>query len=342
MAGPSLTAEAVADLVGGRLSGPGSARIGRVRSLARAGTGDLSLCTGSKYADALKACRASVVFVPESLAEAPGPPTRIIVKDPAAALGMVSRHLEPPRVPAPQIDSTARIGHGTQIGAGAEIGPYVVIGANARIGDRVRLGPHVVLGDGVTLGDDVRLDAHVTLYDEVVVGSRVWCQAGVVLGGVGFGFTTDATGHHRLPHPGGCIIEDDVEIGSGCCVDRGSLDDTVVGRGTKLDNLVFVAHNVHLGAHCLVMGQAGMAGSVHVGDRAIIGGQVAIAGHLDIGDGARVGGKSGVMGSVAPGETVSGYPARPHRESLRASAAMFRLAPHVAALEALIKERGNG
>ena len=126
-------------------------------------------------------------------------------------------------------------------------------GRTSSIGARVRLGPHVVIGDGATLGDDVRLDAHVTLYDGVVLGSRVWCKASAVIGGAGFGFNSDASGHHRVPQVGGCILEDDVEVGSCSCVDRGSLDDTVIGRGTKLDNHVHVAHNVRMGSDCLLV-----------------------------------------------------------------------------------------
>ncbi len=342
MAGPSLTAQAVADLVGGRLSGPGAVILRRVRSLALAVEGDLSLCTGSRYATALPACQASAVIVPEVLADAPGPKTRIVVADPMAAMAMASRALRNDQTSATGVDATARVGHGSSVGESAAMGPYVVIGRNCHIGARVRLGPHVVIGDGVTLGDDVRLDAHVTVYDDARIGSRVWCQAGVVIGGVGFGYTSDSSGHTRLPHPGGCIIGDDVEIGSGCCIDRGTLDDTVVGRGTKFDNLVHIAHNVRIGEDCLIMGQVGIAGSTRIGDRVILAGQSGVGGHLSLGNDVRVAAQAGVITSFPEGVTLSGFPARPHREYLRASAVMYRLAPHLKALEALIKERSNG
>lgn len=343
MAGPSLSAQAVAELVGGRLSGPGAAILRRVRSLKQAGAGDLSLCTGSRYAEALAGCHATAVLVPESLVDCPGPPTRIVVSDPARAMALVSRTLHPEPPHAPGIEATARIGHGTSFGEGAEIGAYVVIGANVTIGERVRLSPHVVIGDGTCLGDDVRLDAHVTLYEGVVLGSRVWCKAGSVIGGAGYGFASDASGHRRVPQVGGCILEDDVEIGSCSCVDRGSLDDTVIGRGSKLDNHVHVAHNVHLGSHCLLVAGAAIAGSSHLGNRVVLAGQSGVSGHLTLGDDVKVGGKAAVFANVASGMSVSGYPARPHREFLRALAALYRLAPHVQALEALItKEPSNG
>ena len=342
MAGPSLTAQAVADLVGGRLSGPGAVILRRVRSLALAGEGDLSVCAGSKYATALPSCQASAVLVHEVLADAPGPKTRIVVADPMAAMAIASRALAAAADSAVGIDATARVGRGTTVGASAAIGPHVVVGKGCRIGARARLGAHVVIGDGVALGDDVRLDAHVTVYDEVRIGSRVWCQAGVVIGGVGFGYTSDASGHTRVPHPGGCIIGDDVEIGSGTCIDRGTLDDTMIGRGTKIDNLVHIAHNVRLGEHCLVMGQVGIAGSTRIGNRVILAGQSGVGGHLELGDDVRVAAQAGVISSFPAAITLSGFPARPHREYLRASVVMFRLAPHLNALEALIKERSNG
>ncbi len=343
MAGPSLTAQAVADLVGGRLSGPGAVVVRRVRALDRAGDGDLSLCTGSRYAEALAGSQATAVLVPEALADSPGPGTRIVVNDPARAIALIARTLHPDRVPAPGIDTTARIGHGTVFGDGGEIGAYVVIGANVTIGARVRLSPHVVIGDGATLGDDVRLDAHVTLYDGVVLGSRVWCKAGAVIGGAGYGFASDASGHHRVPQVGGCFLEDDVEVGSGSTVDRGSLDDTVIGRGSKLDNHVHVAHNVRLGSDCILVAGSMIAGSARLGNRVVLAGQTGINGHITIGDDVKVGGKSAVFADVASGMSVTGYPARPHREFLRALAALYRLAPHVQALEDLItKERSNG
>ncbi|HET7042491.1 MAG TPA: UDP-3-O-(3-hydroxymyristoyl)glucosamine N-acyltransferase, partial [Gemmatimonadales bacterium] len=163
-----------------------------------------------------------------------------------------------------------------------------------------------------------------------------------VIGGPGFGYTEGDQGPSRLLHVGAVILEDDVEVGSNTCIDRGSLGNTTVGRGTKIDNLVQIAHNVRIGPRCLIAGQAGFAGSAHVGQGVMVGGGASVSGHLTIGDGAKIGGAAGVTGSVPPGEAWSGYPARPHREALRTQAALGRLAAVAARLEALVTEpRGS-
>jgi UDP-3-O-[3-hydroxymyristoyl] glucosamine N-acyltransferase len=315
-----------------------------LRSLELAEADSLAVCSGAKYLPAMAGTRAGAVLLPESLVDSAGPATRIIVADPAQAIATAARLLHPSRVTTSQIDPSARIGTGTTLGATPRVGAFVLIGAGVRIGDRVRIGPHVVIEDGVVLGDDVRIDAGVVIHAHAVLGDRVWCQARSVIAGEGFGFHSDASGHRRTPQVGGCILADDVEIGAGCCIDRGSLDDTVIGRGTKLDNLVHIGHNARIGEHCLVMAGVGIAGSVVVGNRVILAGQSGVAGHLSIGDDARIGAQAGVISYVAAGTSVSGYPARPHRDFLRAMAALYRLTPIVDALEALVvaEEQDDG
>ncbi len=337
-----MTAQAVADLVGGRLSGPGEIILRRVRSLERAEPDALAMCTGGKYAAALSATSAGAVLVTEAFAETPGPATRIVVSDPARAMFVATTAFYPDAVHAPGIAATARIGRNSMLGPGAHVGEFAAIGDNVQIGARARIGSHVVIGDDVTIGDDVRLDAHVTIYADACLGARVWCMASVTIGGPGFGYASDARGHQRIPHVGGCIIGDDVEMGSGCCIDRGSLDDTIIGTGTKLDNLVHIAHNVHLGSNCLVMACAGVAGSTHVGDRVILAGGVGVIDNLEIGDDARIGARSLLISNVPAGAAYSGHPARPHREYLRGVAAVYQLAPHSKTLEAIAKEREDG
>lgn len=334
-----MTAQAVADLVGGRLSGPGDVLLARVRSLDRAGPEELAVCTGRRYADALASSRAGAVLVPEAMAGRAGPVTRIVVADPAGAMALAARTLHPLPPATPGIAATAQIGSGATFGADASIGPFTVIGAGTHVGNRVRIASHVVLGDGVTLGDDVRLDPHVMIYDGAELGNRVWCKAAAVIGGTGFGFAPGNGGHTRIPHVGGCILEDDVEVGSHSCVDRGSLDDTRIGRGTKIDNQVHIAHNVHTGADCLIMACVGVAGSTVLGDRVVLAGQAGCIDHVELGDDVKVGAKSAVMSNVPAGTAVSGYPARPHREFLRAMATVYRLAPHGDTLETLARER---
>ncbi|MGH7592881.1 MAG: UDP-3-O-(3-hydroxymyristoyl)glucosamine N-acyltransferase [Gemmatimonadales bacterium] len=334
-----MTAQAVADLVGGRLSGPGEVLLHRVRSLDRA-TGDaLAMCTGRRYAAAMATSRAGAVLVPDSLATATGPVTRIIVADPPHAMLLATRALHPEVPAVPAIAPTAQIGRGVTLGVDVTIGPHSVIGDGARLGDRARIGAHVVIGQDVTVGADARLDPHVVIYDGATLGARVWCKAGAVIGGPGFGFASSASGHQRIPQVGGCIIEDDVEIGSHTCIDRGSLDDTRIGRGTKIDNQVHIAHNVHTGVDCLIMACVGVAGSTVLGDRVVLAGQSGCIDHVALGDDVTVGAKAAVMSNVPAGTAVSGYPARPHREFLRAMATVYRLATHGDTLESLAEER---
>ena len=332
----SLTAQAVAELVGGRLLGDGTVPVRAVATLERAGPEALSLAVSARYADALRTSRAGTVLVPAALAEDPGPGrARIVVSAPYRDLVRVVERLFPRTAPAPGIDPTARIGTGCSLGAEVSVGPYVLLGRGVRLGDRARLAEGVSLGDGVTVGEDSVLGPRVVCYPGVTIGSRVVLKAGAVIGGDGFGYLSGAAGHARIPHVGGCILEDDVEVGSNSCVDRGSLDDTVIGRGTKLDNLVHVAHNVGIGDCCLLMAGVGVAGSTRVGNNVILAGHVGVTDHLRIGDGARIAAKSAVFGDVDPGAVMSGHPARSNRQFLRAQAALYRLAPLLTRLERL-------
>ena len=337
-----MTAQAVADLVGGRLSGQGETPLIEVRSLELAGSGALTVCSARRYAPALAGSRATAVILPASLAELPGPSTRIVVDDPGRAIYLAARALHPDAPRSAGVDPTVRLGRGAVLGADVSIGPYAVIGSDTRIGDRVRIGPHVVIDDGVELGDDVRLDAHVVVYGGSRLGARVWCKASAVIGGPGFGYVQDPSGHHRIPHVGRCILGDDVEVGSSTCIDRGSLDDTRIGRGTKIDNEVHIGHNVHLGEDCLIMACVGIAGSTRIGNRVILAGQVGLIDHLEIGDDVKAGARAAIMSDLPAGSVVSGYPARGHREFLRAMATMYQLARHGDALEAMAKEREGG
>jgi len=339
---PGLTAQAVADLVGGRLLGDGGVLVRRVGPLDRSGEDTLSFAVSGRYAEELRGTRAAVVLVPEALAAAPaGPAARIVVGDPYRALVRVIGALFPEAEPAAGIDPTARLGPGCVLGEGVSIGPFVLLGRGVRVGHRCRLAEGVSLGEGVVVGDDTRMGPRVVCYAGSRIGSRVVLKAGAVIGGDGFGYLAGPDGHARIPHVGGCILEDEVEIGSNSCVDRGSVDDTVIGRGTKIDNLVQVGHNVRIGERCLLMAGVGVAGSTRVGDGAILAGHVGVTDHLHIGAGARVAAKSAVFGDVAPGIAISGHPARPHRQFLRAQAALYRLAPIIDEVERLVAGRGR-
>ncbi|HXY69446.1 MAG TPA: UDP-3-O-(3-hydroxymyristoyl)glucosamine N-acyltransferase [Gemmatimonadales bacterium] len=340
-----LTAAEIAALVGGALVGDGAARLTAVAPLDRAGPGDLSFLAAGRYLPYFHASRAGAVLVTaEHRGAEPGPATRIVVDDPHRAILAVVRAVYPEPVRQPSVDATAAIGTGAVLGRDVSLGPRVVVGAGARLGDRVQVMAGAVVGERVALGDDTVLYPNVVCYPGTVVGARVILHAGVVLGSDGFGYVPGKTGHAKIPHVGRCVIGDDVEIGANTTVDRGSVDDTVVGPGTKIDNLVQIGHNVRIGARCLIMAQVGIAGSTHVEDDVILAGQVGLAGHFTVGRGARIAAQSGVMGEVAAGATVFGYPARDRREALKAIAASYKLAPIVDDLEELVKrgKRGQG
>ena len=332
-----LTARRIAELVGGRLEGDGDVTVDGVAPLDRAVDGQLTFLGVSKYAEQLASCRASVVLVSPALANAPGVVrARVVVDAPLDALLQLLPLLFRPQPRMTGIDSTARLGRGVTLGEAVCLGPFVVLGDGVRIGARVQLDAHVVVGNGVQIGDDSHLYPQVTVYAGTSLGSRVTVHSGTRIGSDGFGYVYADGAHRKIPHVGHCVVHDDVEIGANTTIDRGSIDDTVIGAGTKIDNLVMIAHNVRIGRLCLVVAQAGIAGSARIGDGCVIGGQAGIQGHHSIGDRARVGGQAGVLGDVPAGETWSGYPARPHRESLRAQAALYRLAGLLRKIEKMV------
>ena len=313
-----------------------------VAPLDRAGPGAISFATGARWRAALAATQADAVLVTEDLVEAAAArPARIVVREPARAMAAVTAALHPTVAPASTIDSTARLGPGVALGADVVIGPFVVLGAGVRLGDRVRLGPGVVLEDGVALGDDCELAAHVVCCIGTRLGNRVKVKAGTVLGGIGFGFLPGPDGHQRVPHAGGCVVGDDVDIGANCTIDRGSVGDTVIGAGSKLDNQIHIGHNVRMGRGCLLMGGAMVAGSTRLGDGVIVGGRAGFIDHLDIGDGARIAGMSPVGHDIPAGGTVSPFVARNHREIMRAQVAVYRMARIIGDLEKLVEARAR-
>lgn len=336
-----LTASEIAALTAGRLVGAADVTVAAIAPLERAGPGDLSFLASARYLPYLERARAGIVLVAEALADAPGAPgtPRVIVPDPHAALLAVLDALYPTPPWTPGVHPTAVIGAGARWTDPVAIGPYVVLGRDVRLGRNVRLGAHSVIGDGVAIGDDTELMPHVTCYAGTVIGRGVRVHSGARLGGDGFGYVPGRGGaaHRKIPQVGRCLIGDEVEIGVNTCVDRGSVDDTVVGDGTKIDNLVHIAHNVRIGKRCLILALAGIAGSCRLEDDVFIGGEVGISDHCTIGRGARVLVQSGVIGDVAPGATVWGTPARPHREVLRAQGALYRLAPLAGELESLTR-----
>jgi len=336
----TLTARAIADLVGGELRGEPDTTVGSIAPLSRAGRDQLSFLSDGRYSAALESSAAGVVLITKELAETPGGvPSRIIVEKPQSALLEVLPRFYPAGDHVPSVDATARIGRGARIGSGVTIEAYAVIGDGAVVSDGAWIGAHSVVGEGVKVGESSRIFPHVTLYPGSEVGDRVRLHSGVRIGSDGFGYVSSGNDHAKIPHVGRSIIGDDVEIGANTTIDRGSIDDTVIGAGTKIDNLVQIGHNVKVGRLCLIMAQVGIAGSAQVGDGCVLAGQAGLGGHITIGAGARIGGQSGVFGDVPAGETWSGYPARPHRESLRATGALFKIAGMMKRLEKMIEDQ---
>lgn len=247
-----------------------------------------------------------------------GDPARWAVADTRLALARLSRRLDPrPAIAAVGVHPSAVVDPSARLGARVAVGALAVIGAGAVIEDDVVVGPGAAIGAGARVGAGSVLRARVVIEDGVVVGRRCWLQAGAVVGADGFGFAPGPRGAERIHHLGTVVLGDDVEVGANACIDRATLGATVVGPRSKIDNLVQVGHNVHIGSDVLIAGQTGIAGSTTIGDRVIIGGAAGIADHVEVGDDARIAGGAGVTKSVPAGDTWGGYPAQPVRRWIR-------------------------
>ncbi|HEX5723865.1 MAG TPA: UDP-3-O-(3-hydroxymyristoyl)glucosamine N-acyltransferase [Longimicrobiaceae bacterium] len=333
---PELTLAEVARIAEGEADGDPARVVRGVAPLDEAGPDQLSFVAEARYFPYIASSRAGAVLVARG-AEAPLPAgmAAVRVDDPRRALARLLPVLYPERRPDPGVHPTAVVGEGAEVHATASVGPYAVIGEGTRVGPGARVGAQAVVGRECELGEDAVVHSHATLYDGVIVGARAIVHAGARLGADGFGFVFEGGRHRKVPQVGRVVIGDDVEVGANTTIDRGSIGDTVVGEGTKIDNLVMIGHNCRIGRHCILVSQVGISGSTRVGDGVVLGGQVGVQGHIEIGAGARVGAQAGVTASVAPGETVSGYPARPHREALRAQAGLFKLPELIRRLKAL-------
>jgi len=337
-----LTAGAIAALVGGELVGQPDTPVAGAASLEEAGPGDIAFLGAGRHIPQLAVCRAGVLLVPPRLRGVEGgPATRIVVPDPRNAILAVLDALTA-EAPAPWgVHPTARLGRGGRWQGRVAVGPGTSLGADVRLGEDCRIDAGAVLGDRVVLGDRCHVGAYAVVAADTVLGDRVVLKPGARVGQEGFAWTGAPATRRRVPHRGACRIGDDVEIGANATVDRGSLGATVIGAGTKLDNLVHIAHNVRIGARCMILAQVGVAGTTTIGDDVAIGGQAGLAGQLWVGDGARLAAQSGVIGDVPAAATVSGYPARDHRAVLRQTAALARIAPLVPTLERLVHDHAD-
>jgi UDP-3-O-[3-hydroxymyristoyl] glucosamine N-acyltransferase len=324
--GGALSLARAAELVHGRLDGEPTLAVRGIAPVDEAGPGQMGFLARKRYARYVAGSRAGSFLVANEL-EALLPPgaARVVVDDPYPALRTLLTHFHPEEPIAADVHATAVLGHGVRLGAGVRVGPYAVLGDGASVGPDTRIGPHCVLGERTVVGARCVLHPHVVTYADTVIGSGVVLHAGARIGSDGFGYTPVDGEHRKMPQIGRAVVEDDVEIGANTTVDRGSLGDTVIGRGTKIDNLVQVAHNVRIGAGSLLAALVGIAGSTRIGSGVWIGGRASAINHLDIGDGAQIAFGSTVMRDVRAGETVSGSPSRPHREQMRRQALVGRL-----------------
>jgi UDP-3-O-[3-hydroxymyristoyl] glucosamine N-acyltransferase len=319
----TLTVTEIADQLRGEVVGDGSTRIHGLSSCEAAGPGDLTFADKETYFVAAEQSQASAILVSGGFTSARKPLIRV-----ANARIAVARLLPvffPPDDYSASIHATAVIDPSAQIDPTAHIGPHCVVGPRVRVGARSVLmgGNHI--GRDCQIGEDVCLFPNVIVYARSQIGHRVTIHAGTVIGSDGYGYVFDEGRHRKVLQVGNVVIQDDVEIGANAAIDRAALGSTVIGSGTKIDNLVHVAHNVVMGRNCLIMGQAGFAGSTHLGDYCVVASQSGIAGHLTLGRQSTVGAKSGVMRDVPDGATVLGIPAYPDKQAKRQWIALQKL-----------------
>lgn len=319
------TLKEIADLVGGELRGEGALEISAIAGLREARKGELTFLSRERYASLVGETKASALLLQEGIKAETSLPT-IGVKDANHALARIS-HLfaRPPAPPAVGIHPTAVVAPGSRIGENVAIGPLTVVEKDAVIGDDTVIFPQGYVGEGVKIGPGCLLHPRVTILHRCEIGANVILHSGVVVGSDGFGFATVGGKHEKIAQIGIVVIGDDVEIGANCTIDRARMDRTVVKRGTKIDNLVQIAHNVHVGEDCLMAAQAGVAGSATLENNVMLGGQAAVVGHLVMGEGSILTGQSGITKDCAPGVIYSGRHAIPHAAFMRELAALRRL-----------------
>jgi UDP-3-O-[3-hydroxymyristoyl] glucosamine N-acyltransferase len=306
----------IAEVVQGQVIGNSDLLIHGVAPFELAGQNHLTVAGNAGFIKKIGECQAAAIIVPRDI-RVPGR-NLLQTGNPMVAFARAVQFFHPPVKPLAGIHPRAEIGLEFTHGDNLSIGPQVVIGHHVTLGNGVWLHPGVVIGDRVTIGNDVIIHPNVTIQDSTIIGSRVIIHSGTVIGSDGFGFASDGTSYHKIPHTGNVQIDDDVEIGANNAIDRGTFGTTRIGRGVKTDNLVHVAHNVSVGENTVLVAQVGISGSVTIGKNAILAGQAGVAGHLTIGDNATVGPQTGVGKPVPDGQTVSaGIPEMPHRLWLR-------------------------
>jgi UDP-3-O-[3-hydroxymyristoyl] glucosamine N-acyltransferase len=323
----SLKLKQIVEHLGCRLEGDGEIDIRRMTGIEQAEPGDLTFFANRKYAAELRQTRASAVIVGDAADVSPPAGVALLrASNPYFAFARAMELFVPSPAPPAGIHRLADVAPSAMIAPDVSIGPFVSIADGASVGMRSVLYPHVTIGAGAAIGADCVIHARVSIRERVVLGNRVVIQDGAVVGSDGFGFARRPDGtHHKIPQVGGVVIEDDVEIGANTTIDRPAVGETRIGAGTKIDNLVQIAHGVKVGRDALLAAQVGVAGSTSIEDRVTLAGQVGVAGHLTIGHGVIATAQTGIPNSVEAGSFISGYPAIENRDWLKASAIFRRL-----------------
>ncbi len=328
------TLKELADLVGGEIVGDPETEISGVSELENAPPGTISFLSFPKYERYLKSTKASAVVMSKG-AKLDNKNAAILVKNPTLSFSTILDYFSPAPPRAREVHSTASLGKNVKLGKDVAVGPYTVLEDDVTVADGVVIGPNCAVGRGSSIRSDSELKYHVTLNHNCVIGKNVLVHSGTVIGSDGFGFTAEKGVHYKVPQTGGVVVEDDVEIGANCAIDRGTMGNTVIGKGTKLDNLVHIAHNVKLGKGCLVTGQAGIAGSTVIGDYVAFGGQSGVTDHVEIGSNARIAARAGVTKSIPGDKTYAGMPAKEIRQQNRLDGLFNRLPELVKRINAL-------
>ncbi len=340
----------LAAALGARLTGDADRVVTGVAALETAGPDDIAFVTDARYRPAALASRAGAFLAPEDVSDLPAPVLHCAA--PRLAVIDLLTLFHPVAAPVPGVDPSARVAAGARVDPTAAVGALAVVEAGAVVGARARIYPLAYVGQGAEIGEDAVLHPHAVVHERVRVGRRVVIHAGAVLGADGFGYAWDGRAHRKIPQVGTVIVEDDVEIGANATIDRATLGSTIVRRGTKIDNLVMIAHNTEVGEDAILAAQSGVAGSSRLGRRVILLGQAGVADHVTVGDGAILGAQAGVSQDVAAGEKVIGTWARPMTQARRiwiAEAELPELIRRVRALERRLemlerggRERGGG
>lgn len=309
-----ITLRELAREIGGELIGDGTLTVSNICDIEEAGKGDLVFIFRKKSQVLLQKTKASASVVPEEIEKAPIPVIKC--KSPNLAFKKAAELILPRYIPHPKtIHKTASIGENVKLGKDVSLGAYACVEDGAEIGDGTIIYAHSYVGCSTKIGDASVIYPNVSIRENIKIGDRVIIHSGCVIGGDGFGYEQTEIGHEKIPHIGDVIIEDDVELGAGVTVDRAKIAHTKIGMGTKIDNLVQIAHNVTIGKNCIIVAQTGIAGSVKIGNNVIIGGQVGFVDHIEIGDNAIIASQSGLMKSVPPNAIVLGTPARPIKKA---------------------------